>query len=346
MGWGLCTKINHKEYKDAAILFIMTACACVNAVLVYRMITSDLSVALHIVQMAACSCMIPLIKVYFSRHIGQSRTSILTVLLWVLAVLSFVPNVVLSIPLEPQTYSDLQMKPFALYVLSHGQKVYAIYMGDLMVALQAILTVFGIFPFAVWIKSNGLRFNPKIYAFVIWWICAIVAAVVLSGMTYEDLRSTAGEWFYFTVYSLLIVTINIFIALRFDLHPVQTEDGDAVNDLDSYLNEQYQAMAGHMQQIIENEKLHLQPECSAEQMVERLQTNRTYFSRMMTSVHGISFSEYINNLRLDQAKKLLKETKQTVAEIAYHCGYSDSSYMSRKFKEKYSMSPSEWRKQM
>lgn len=345
MLWVLYIKLRQKEFKEAAMLSLASVCVCINAILVYKMTTSDISVWLHIVQMTACSCIIPLIYTYLSNQLGRTRNNLVTMLLWLFAALSFVPNVIVSNPFEPFLYPETPMKPFALYVLSHGQKIFAIYMGDLMVALQAILTIFLIFPLALWIKRNGLRFNPKIYAFGIWWIFAIVAIVMISCMTYDDFRNPTGEWFYFTLYSLMIVSLNILIALRFDLHSVQTEDGDAVNDLNSYIIEQYRALAQQMQELVEQEKLYLQPECSAEQMVERLHTNRTYFSQMMSSVYGTTFSEYINALRLDYAKKLLKETNLTISEISYQCGYSDGGYMGRKFREKYSMSPTEWRKQ-
>lgn len=53
--------------------------------------------------------------------------------------------------------------------------------------------------------------------------------------------------------------------------------------------------------------------------------------------------EYLISFRLNQAKKMLKETDQSVTQISYQCGFSDSAYMGRLFKKTFGMTPLAYR---
>ncbi len=53
--------------------------------------------------------------------------------------------------------------------------------------------------------------------------------------------------------------------------------------------------------------------------------------------------EYLISFRLNQAKKMLKETGQSVTQISYQCGFSDSAYMGRLFKKTFGMTPLAYR---
>lgn len=53
--------------------------------------------------------------------------------------------------------------------------------------------------------------------------------------------------------------------------------------------------------------------------------------------------EYLTGFRLNQAKKLLAETKYSVTEISYQCGFSDSAYMGKVFKKSFGMTPLAYR---
>lgn len=55
-------------------------------------------------------------------------------------------------------------------------------------------------------------------------------------------------------------------------------------------------------------------------------------------------NSYINNMRLNEAKKLLENGNRTINEIALLTGFSDQSYFSKVFSAKYGASPSEYRK--
>ena len=59
-----------------------------------------------------------------------------------------------------------------------------------------------------------------------------------------------------------------------------------------------------------------------------------HFSRMFKKETGLGFSKYLNSLRLQQAELLIKSSPElNITQIANVCGFSDSNYFSKKFKE-------------
>ncbi len=75
-------------------------------------------------------------------------------------------------------------------------------------------------------------------------------------------------------------------------------------------------------------------------LAKRYSVSPEHFSRMFKKETGLGFSKYLNSLRLQHAEQLLKSSKQqNITEIAESCGFEDSNYFSKKFKEVYGTSP-------
>jgi len=53
--------------------------------------------------------------------------------------------------------------------------------------------------------------------------------------------------------------------------------------------------------------------------------------------------QFINEIRLENARRLLIETKLPIMEIAFRCGFSEHSYFSRQFKTLFGILPSQIR---
>ena len=58
----------------------------------------------------------------------------------------------------------------------------------------------------------------------------------------------------------------------------------------------------------------------------------------------MTYSEYVQNVRLEQAEKLLRTTDQTIDEIADKIGYNNKGYFYKIFVDKYKMTPAKYRK--
>lgn len=68
------------------------------------------------------------------------------------------------------------------------------------------------------------------------------------------------------------------------------------------------------------------------------------FYRIFQKATGVSPNQYLTNLRLSQAAELLKHSDASITEIAFECGFQDSSYMTKQFKRHMDITPSQFRK--
>lgn len=66
---------------------------------------------------------------------------------------------------------------------------------------------------------------------------------------------------------------------------------------------------------------------------------RTKLYKMFKTECSMGISQYINEKRLLKAKKLLKVTDKSVAEIASECGFYDYNYFSRVYKKRFGIAP-------
>lgn len=72
--------------------------------------------------------------------------------------------------------------------------------------------------------------------------------------------------------------------------------------------------------------------------------SKNYFSRLFKEVTGISFTDYVQNLRIDEACNLLKNTDMKVTDIAHQVGFKDMKFFYEVFKKLTGKTPGEFRK--
>ena len=72
----------------------------------------------------------------------------------------------------------------------------------------------------------------------------------------------------------------------------------------------------------------------------------SYISHLFKQRNGKNISEYINGLRIEEAKRLLRNTLKSIKEIAFMTGFSDSNYFSNVFRKNTGKSPKEYRKSL
>ena len=70
----------------------------------------------------------------------------------------------------------------------------------------------------------------------------------------------------------------------------------------------------------------------------------SYISKLFSVEYGISPKQYILDLRMNHAQKLLRTSNLSISEISTQCGFDDVFYFSRLYKSKIGISPSAERK--
>ena len=80
-----------------------------------------------------------------------------------------------------------------------------------------------------------------------------------------------------------------------------------------------------------------------EMIAENVYMSRSHFCKLFRKEMGQCPSDFINDLRLERAKQLLKDSEYSVEAIALACGFNSHSYFSASFKKRLSVSPTEYR---
>lgn len=338
--WAVYSKIKALHYYEAMVMCVPAIAVFASSIILYNL--PDVPAWLHWLQMLLSSSIVPLAYLYFSRQIGRRFYNGTNIVLWLLLLLLFLPNVVLCLPGETSPLQLPHIRRFTIYFMHGGKVALSMFVCDFVMLLQATLTLLRVVPLAHALRSYGLKLDAKVYAFVVWWLMAVIFIATKSIFPIEVFETPIGSIYYFGGLLILLSTIYSLIALNFDLHPIQTADGEVVKNVESYINEQQSSLAEQVRHVVEEEKVYLQPGYRTEDILKTLATNRTYFTRMMQECFGKTFSQYLNEHRIAHAQHLFLTTDLTQNDIAEQSGFNNATYMSRMFKSAYNLTPKQW----
>lgn len=79
-------------------------------------------------------------------------------------------------------------------------------------------------------------------------------------------------------------------------------------------------------------------------LAEAAKCNPQYLCRFFGDIAGISPIQYLIRFRIQQAKRLLRNTTKTILEVSLECGFNNVSYFIRQFKKQTGLTPNEFRK--
>ena len=88
----------------------------------------------------------------------------------------------------------------------------------------------------------------------------------------------------------------------------------------------------------------LSKDLSLEESADFAGVSSFYLSKLFKEEIGKTFINFISDKRLEKSRQLLEETSLSIKEISAQVGYNDQNYFSRIFKNKYGISPKEYRK--
>lgn len=88
---------------------------------------------------------------------------------------------------------------------------------------------------------------------------------------------------------------------------------------------------------------HMDREITLEELLRLTGMSKSYFSRNFKDVTGKTFVTYLNDMRIETAKRYLTETKQPIYWIASQVGYVDEHYFRRVFRERTGVTPKQFR---
>lgn len=129
--------------------------------------------------------------------------------------------------------------------------------------------------------------------------------------------------------------------------PIYTEDGKVIGSLgiSRHLNrtERKAVPFRELHAPIDYIAQHFASDISVESLARACNLSISALERRFKKHLGKSPNQYLNQVRLDHARGLLKETDKPIGTIAMETGYSDHSYFTRIFIRHAGMTPSEYR---
>ena len=98
-----------------------------------------------------------------------------------------------------------------------------------------------------------------------------------------------------------------------------------------------------IEKAFEYMKNNYEKEISLEDISKIVNMSVVSFSRFIKKSTGKTFIDSFNDIRLGHASRLLIDTRFSIAEVSYKCGYNNLSYFNRIFKKKHNYTPKEFR---
>ncbi|HUJ42749.1 MAG TPA: AraC family transcriptional regulator [Opitutaceae bacterium] len=100
-----------------------------------------------------------------------------------------------------------------------------------------------------------------------------------------------------------------------------------------------------LRQITDRMAAHVDEEFNLGRLAAQVGLSKFHFHRLFKRATGVSPSRYHLNLRLDVARRLLRETKRSVVAVALEVGYANPSHFAQLFRRETGLSPSDYRRQ-
>lgn len=104
------------------------------------------------------------------------------------------------------------------------------------------------------------------------------------------------------------------------------------------------AIYSSLQKLMKEDKIYHDPRLTRDEVVSKLGTSRKTFLEALQSHINMTFIEYTNKFRLDEAVELLENEEYTNETIAEEVGFGSVNTFYRQFRQKYGISPSEYRR--
>ena len=161
-------------------------------------------------------------------------------------------------------------------------------------------------------------------------------------------QHTEMHWRAHFIYLATVTYYLSFMSFRQkkpDLAQIYQPSADLNSD--KSVGSDFKNIAENFTNLLEVQKVYLQPTLNAKYVAEMLNVSQTYLSQAINTQFGKSFRELINDYRIDDVKvKLLNaENSASILSMALESGFNSEASFYRVFKKKFNVSPTVYAEQ-
>lgn len=297
----------HKPKRRQQILYILPAAiCCISAGLLYALMDETETAA------------------FISHHLYGAEITSLTGYAWVQALVHLAVKIVFALEVPPVLIVGWQ------YINTYNLEIENFYSNTENKTLQPIKLLLSILVVASFISA----------------ICNIIGR----NYFYESTWLIAIPAFTFSV---LILLIGYFgLCQQFSIRNLRNDERAAENmEAIACANHEVQQaaemdyLANEIRRLMDQEKMFLRPNLKLNDLAMILNTNRNYIYNAINKEIGISFSDYVNQRRIQHAVSLIDNNPNMIlSKVAQKSGFSSASSFYRNFKSIMKCSPSDYQR--
>lgn len=101
-----------------------------------------------------------------------------------------------------------------------------------------------------------------------------------------------------------------------------------------------------LQQVLDYIHTHLEQDISLKKLANIAGVSKYYFIKLFKRSMGTTPHQYLIQQRVEQAKRLLKQSNLSINEIALQCGFTGQSHLTKTFQDAVGATPKAYRQQM
>lgn len=136
-------------------------------------------------------------------------------------------------------------------------------------------------------------------------------------------------------------------AKNLELMKAEEEQTELQQEARKYIDAKKDNLVKELEKLMKSENIHRDPKISIEELASRLNTNRTYLSKIINSLFNCNFKTFINRHRISEARHLLinpEYRNYTIEAIAEEVGFASKSAFNFVFKKETGLTPSIFQK--
>ncbi len=130
--------------------------------------------------------------------------------------------------------------------------------------------------------------------------------------------------------------------------PAVTRSGHPAKYAKSGLdNEQLEKYRQRLKYLMESEKIYLKPELTMPKLADRVNCSVNHLSQAINSGFGVSFFDFLNSYRIEEAKLMLKNNEpqaQAILDVSFAVGFNSNSAFYAAFKKATGHTPAQFRR--